>query len=208
LRYQALKVKNILMNTVDVKSQLTGKVASRGRLNLLKALNKEFNPTAGNNFYNTEKLSITSPRYNQEVFDKTWTIEKENAERLRVNFDFVMFDLGFDLIAIYDQNYNLIHQFERNHMGGFKTPWIEGSKIHVRMANALVFNRIATPKPFKTPDDGFKAGANLCETKTNPDGTETFMCYIDEDSKPFANYESDGFSISSVDYQNAKKEVK
>lgn len=198
LRYNPIAAKDVLLGTVDVSPQLSGVVSSRGRLNVFRALKKDFNPEVSKTEFKTQEKVVSSPRYNRELMDHVWTIEKEGAKRIRINFDYVLLDLGFDLIALYDENNNLIHSFEKNYLLGYTSPWIEGSKIQVRMANALVYIRNQETKEYEDSDQAFTDGANSC---SGPDTEGMYQCNFDVDSDPFANYESEGFQLSSFDYQ-------
>ncbi len=196
LKKNPIELKNILLSTVDILPQLNGKVSSRGRINVYRALSADKNVIVKDSEVITEDLEINSPRYNTEVFDKVWKISKEGAKKIRLNFSNVMLDHGYDLISIYDKNNVKVYNFEEDFPMGMNSPWIEGDTVYVRMANALVLMKVPVDKIYNTPGEGFNDGAFACSTL--PDGK--YECTSFKSSKPYANFDSEGFTINSFDY--------
>ena len=165
LRGKPLEIKKRLLSTVDVMPHLSGLVSSQGRLNVHNALINRVNEIHQEGETKNKDLSITAPRLNEEMFDKTWTIDEPEATQMRLHFSWVIADIPlYDLISVYDSNYRLIFRFEKQYPHGFWTPWIKGNKVFVRFANALVAMETYEEVEFPNPQDGFKAGAVICTT--------------------------------------------
>ncbi len=192
-------IKKRLMDTVDVVPQMTGFVKSQGRLNVYRAIMGELNQMVENQVKtHSEPYLIESPRYNTELFDKTWTISKKGASRIRIHFSSIVAESpNVDLIAIYNSSFQRIFTVEKEYPIGTWSPWIEGDKIYLRMANALVAKTVMEEVEFKSPEDGFKAGATNCRS-TEDNKT---VCMVTKQSDPFANYESEGFTVDTMEYQ-------
>lgn len=203
LRKKPMEIKKRLLSTVDVLPQLSGLVSSQGRLNVHSALTNKVNAFHQLDNVESKDLDITAPRYNEELFDKTWRIAEPEADYVRVHFKWLVADIpNFDFIAIYDKSYRLIFKVEKQYPQGFWTPWIKGDAALVRFANALVAIEKSEEREFKSPDEGFRAGAIVCMQE--PSGK--VICYIPTISEPFANFESAGFVIDKIEY--VKAEVK
>lgn len=196
-----MEIKKRLLTTVDVLPQLSGLVSSQGRLNVHSALTNKVNSFHQSDNVQSKELEITAPRYNEELFDKTWRIAEPESEYIRVHFKWLVADIpDFDFIAIYDKSYRLVFKVEKQYPQGFWTPWIKGDAALVRFANALVAIEKNEEKEFKTPDEGFRAGATIC--MQDPKGKT--ICYIPTLSESFANFESAGFVIDKIEYVKAE----
>lgn len=161
-----VELKKRLLSTVDIKPALSGKVSSRGRINAYRALMNEVN-SAENETIATKELLVSSPRFHTEVIDKTWDFVEKGAKKVRVNFSKILIDHGYDVLAVYDKDYNLIYKFDADYPFLISSPWVEGDTIRVRFANALVRN-------YDWSNNSY--------------------------SENFANFESEGISIQSLDF--------
>lgn len=203
LRGKPLEIKKRLLSTVDVMPHLSGLVSSQGRLNVHNALINRVNEIHQEGETKSKDLSIVAPRLNEEMFDKTWTIDEPKATQMRLHFSWVIADIPlYDLISVYDSNYRLIFRFEKQYPDGFWTPWIKGNKVFVRFANALVAMETYEEVEFPTPQDGFKAGAVICTT--DPITNKT-ICQVPKLSDPFANFASEGFKIDKLEYRTKEE---
>ena len=122
---------------------------------------------------------------------------------MRLHFSWMLADIPYvDLIAIYDKSYRLVFRFEKQYPTGTWSPWIKGDTILVRFANALVATESFVEKEFRSPKDGFRAGATMCRTNRK---TKKTICYIPKLSDPFANFESEGFHVDKLEYRTQEK---
>ena len=193
-----LAIKQRLMATVDILSSFSGLVVSQGRLNVARALSNQVNQVNDQNLVLTEDISIEAPRFNTELFDKVWLIKKSDALSMRIHFEWIIADVpGFDLLAVYDQDYQRIFNVDHLYPTGVWSPWVMGDTLYLRMANAVVAQTITEEKEFSSPDDGFKAGAVSCLTAE--DGKTT--CMIQSQTDSFANFESEGFKVDKIEFR-------
>lgn len=132
-----LELKRVLMDSVDIKPSMNGRVMSGGRINAFRALNKTFN-TVENKNISRKEINVSSPSFHNEVMDKTWSFHEKGASKVRLNFSKIIIDHGFDIAAIYDRDYNLIYKFDGDYSFAFTSPWITGDTIRIRFANSLV----------------------------------------------------------------------
>lgn len=203
LKGKPLEIKKRLTSTVDVVPQLIGRVSSRGRLNLNRALENQVNEEVANGEFSTEQLEIQSPMYTQERVDHSYVIHKKGASRIRLNFEYLLRDSnGFDLFAIYDSSNKLVYNFESSIDEPFTSPWIEGDTIYLRFANAIVALQEEESKYYEDVDKAFNDGATLCREVNSSKGK--YECTFLSTSTPFPNFESKGLKVNSFDYQMAK----
>lgn len=208
LKRKPAEIKKRLIDTVDIMPHLAGLVLSQGRLNMARALQNEINPIRKEGKVYAREYEIVSPRFNEELVDKVWEIHQPDAKYIRLYFSSVIADIpGIDVLAIYDKYYRLVFKFDNQYPQGFWTPWIQGDTLRVRFANALVAVEFVEEKEFPSPQDGFNAGAKICFIDAT---TQKTICYLPKQSKPFANFESEGFRIEKLEYrkdetQNAEK---
>lgn len=204
LRGKPALIKERLMNTADVKTQLAGLIESQGRLNVFRALKNDVNQPKSAAVEVRETVQIRSARYNTELFDKVWEVSKPGAQMVRLHFKYAMVEApAFDLLAVYDKFYHRVFNVETEYPGGFWTPWIIGDTANIRMANALVATQTTVEIEYENDDVAFKDGATNC---SKLEGTKV-KCSKQELSKPYANFESEGFEVDEVEYRMERGEV-
>ena len=220
LKKNPVRVKEIIMATVDQNASLYGKVASNGRINVLKALQQgksaiEKSPLV----WQEESNPISQIGYNTELVDRRYTIEKEGAKALRVHFDFIEVDRSFDSIYIYDKNFKLISEIQNGSSRDLWSPVISGDKAIVRFVNAKVKkNSGGDPinKPMGKEQECLSAGGEILGPVQSNDPlapVSEFVCmmanmeykYEDlhkdvEDKDVFFSWQSEGFSIDKIEF--------
>jgi subtilisin family serine protease len=201
LKRKPLELKQRLLDTVDILPAFAGRVKSCGRLNAYRAVINDKNIEETEFETKEHACIIEAPQYNEEAFDKVWTLEAPDvqATHIRIHFEWLEADIpDVDLIAVYDQDYRLIFQFEKQYPAGMWTHWIPGNKAYVRFANATITIETMVEQEFSNPNEGFKNGAIYC--RQDPMTQKTF-CYLSQTSGPLPNFESKGFKIDKIEYK-------
>lgn len=208
LKHKPSEIKKRLIETVDIMPHLAGMVQSQGRLNVARALQNDVNPIRKEGKVYTREYEIIAPRFNEELVDKTWDIHQPDAKYMRLYFSWILADIpDIDVLAVYDKYYRLVFKFDNQYPQGFWTPWMQTDTLRIRFANALVAVETVEEKEFPSPQEGFNAGAKICFIDSS---TQKTICLLPKQSKPFANFESEGFRLEKIEYrkdetQNAEK---
>ena len=113
-----LELKARLMKSTEEKRNLIRKVSSGGRINANNALlgfyppkNGEFTPVPP---WGVENGVIESDHNYKSPTKKSWTITKEGALALRVHFEDLRTEAGYDFVKVKDANGNEIDVFDGN----------------------------------------------------------------------------------------------
>jgi thermitase len=202
LRFKAVEVKKILMETSDRITMLEGKVSSGGRLNVNRAILGDKNEieTFSEDDVVAEDLDIKSPRYPEEMVDQKWVIQKEGALQTRVFFKEIEMDIPqYDLLALYNLSHKHIFSIESPVVVDMWTPWVEDSGVIVRFANAKVELDVIEWQEFHTQREAQRSGATDCRASLAATGG--VRCKVSVGIQTYANYESLGFHITQAEFR-------
>lgn len=220
LKQNPKRVKEIILATVDRSASMYGKVASNGRINALKALQQadsavQTSPLA----WQEEPYPIEQKGYNTELVDIRYEVKKAGAKALRLHFDFMEIDRGFDSVYIYDKDFTLVSEIQNGSTRDLWSPVINGDTAIVRFVNAKV-KRQSSPMSVKMNnsdiDDCLAAGGENAGPVVTDDPTKahrSFVCLQDnmeytyedlqkdiDDSDVFFSWQSEGFSIDKIQF--------
>ncbi|MCB0377527.1 MAG: S8 family serine peptidase [Bdellovibrionales bacterium] len=220
LKKDPVRVKEIIMASVDRKPSMYGKVASNGRVNALKALELANGGAAAAPVqWQQASVSVVERKYNTELVDIRKTIEQPGAKAMRVHFDFIELDRSFDSLYIYDKNFKLISEVQNGSTRDFWSPVIMGDKVIVRFVNAKVKENkspIKIAQPTGELNNCLEAGGENLGPVPTADPTKPmthFYCLQDnmeytfedlkkgiDDNDVFFSWKSEGFSVDQVEY--------
>lgn len=192
------RVIETIQRTADVKPSLVGKAISNGRINAFRALTGNGqNPVLSSNWISSGK-TISQRGFSQDLVDIRNDIKIENAQAIRLHFNFIQIDSPFDSIYIYDKDYRLITEVEEGDTADYWSTIIPGDTVHVRFVNSMVKEITAMPIPMKDENACAEAGGTV--------DSATMACKVDQassegdDSKPYSTFKSEGFSIDQIQY--------
>ncbi|MGE0761782.1 MAG: S8 family peptidase [Bdellovibrionales bacterium] len=199
LRNQPETVRQIIMNSADVKESLLGKAASPGRINVTKALQQKSDLAQKPNWL-AKNQSIKERGYQQNVVDIRHEIKVDGAKAIRVHFDFIQIEEPYDSLYLYDKNLRLITHVEETQTRDHWSATIPGDTVTVRFTNSLVRQIVMGMAP---PQSSEAACMALGAEEVLQSGTE-FRCMTDSESsgssKTYSTFNSEGFSIDRIEY--------
>lgn len=220
LKKNPVRVKEILMATVDKTPAMYGRVKSNGRVNALAALEKaqtavEVAPIA----WQEEPMAISQVGYNTELVDIRKEIVRKGAKAIRIHFDFVEIDRSFDSVYVYDKDFKLVTEIANGSSRDLWSPVILGDTAIVRFVNAKVKEEsgkmsVAMENADQTKCqkeggivEGLVPSSDLFEPITKFYCTKQNMEYKYEDLKKdadedgvFFSWKSEGFSIDKIEF--------
>lgn len=207
LKNQPSQVKDILMQTVDVKDSLLGKATSNGRVNAAKAVEaKAQNPTKSQ--WVTKAHSIRERGFQKDLVDIRHEIKVPGAKALRVHFDFLEVQRPFDSVYLYDRHLRLITEVEDTATRDHWSTVVPGDTVHVRFTNALVKQ---VQMGLSAPQSSEATCLNLGAEEIIQVGSE-YRCMTDSEdssgSKTYSTFNSEGFSVDRIEYIPAEGEKK
>ena len=191
LRKKPAEIKKRLMDTVDWRPQLSGRVVSGGRLNIHNLLmnKKSVSPMATEGWIE-KPYNLSTVRNPTKLVDHAWVIEQPGAVAIQVHVKSSVIDQGFDVAMLYDREYRQIAPIP-DATTDVWLPMVLGDKVYLKFANALV--KVQKNKETVVPAP--VPGA-LCFQQ----GTTT-TCYLPEGKdEPFANFLSEGIEIDKIRY--------
>ncbi len=200
LRKKPEQLKQLIMQTVDVKDGLLGKAASNGRVNAANALAQRTAVPKRQNWL-AKNQSIRERGYQRDVVDIRHEIKVPGASAVRVHFDFIQVQEPYDSIYLYDKNLRLITHVEETESRDHWSAVIPGDTVTVRFTNSLV--RQVT-MAMSAPQSYESACTSMGADEIVQTGASEYRCMTDsEDSssgKTFATFNSEGFSIDRIEY--------
>lgn len=220
LKNDPVRVKEIIMATVDTNASMYGKVASNGRVNALKALQSAGNAvTVSPLAWQEEAQSIQQTGHNTELVDIKHKIEKPGAKAIRVHFDFIEIDRQFDSIYIYDKNWKLVTELTNGSARDVWSPVVSGDTAYVRFVNAKV-KKNSSPVQVQMSNSkvnecldkgGMNAGPVISDDPSQP--ITQFVCLQDnldykyedlqkdiDETDVFFSWQSEGFTIDKIQF--------
>ncbi|HDI01667.1 MAG TPA: hypothetical protein ENF78_04490, partial [Candidatus Bathyarchaeota archaeon] len=81
-----------------------------------------------------QAISIESPHPYPDNYDNTWVVSWPGAEMIRIHFDRIQVESGFDFLYIYDSRGNLVAVYSGSYYDVW-TPWIEGDTAYIRLVS-------------------------------------------------------------------------
>jgi subtilisin family serine protease len=207
LKNKPEELKNLLMQSVDVKESLLGKAASNGRINAYNALTAKTQAQSRPNWV-AKAHSIRERGYQKDLVDIRHKIQVPKAKAMRVHFDFVQIQEPYDSIYLYDKNLRLITHLQETETRDHWSAVIPGDTVHVRFTNSLVRE---ISMGFAPPQSSEASCMQLGATEVVQVGTE-YRCMTDSEdsggSKTYSTFNSEGFSIDRIEYIPGEGEKK
>lgn len=194
LKKDPIGLKKRLMEAVDWRPQMAGRVASGGRLNLLNAVTgtRGFAPPM-NEGWVEESYQLSTPRHPTEKMNQAWTIKKEGAVALQLHVKSAIIDAPYDLALIYDGLYRFIGSVPAE-IQDYWLPAVIGDTAYLKFSNSLVAIRHSKVK--KVEDPKTETAATICYQENSGQ----WMCEYHEAGTPFANFNSEGVEIDKIRY--------
>lgn len=222
LKKDPVRVKEIIMATVDRRPAMYGKVKSNGRVNALAALDRaqsaiQVPPIV----WQEEAVSVSQTGFNTELVDIRKKVVKQGAKAIRVHFDFLEIDRSFDSVYIYDKNLKLVTELTNGSSRDLWSPVIVGDTAIIRFVNAKVKEESGATQVAMNNTEQAKCqqagGEVLGPVPTSNIGIgepmTQFYCLQDnleyryEDLKKdinkdgvFFSWQSEGFSIDAIEF--------
>ena len=157
--------------------------------------------------------------YNTELVDIRYEVKKEGAKALRVHFDFMEVDRGFDSVYIYDENFTLVSEISNGSSRDLWSPVIKGEKAIIRFVNAKVKKNSSPMSVVMNNEDRSQCLANGGEdggpvvTDDPLKAHNNFVCLQDnmeytyddlkkdvDDTDVFFSWQSEGFSVDKIEF--------
>jgi thermitase len=194
LKDKPLDLKLRLMETVDYKAHLAGKVRAGGRLNLANAVNNKVTQPIIEQKWIEQPLALSTTSFPDALLNQYIPVKIEGAKALQVHIASAKID-SVDLGAIYDLRYQLISIIPQDTIDLW-APIVLGDTAVVRFSNALVTTQRVKKKVFVEDPAELEEDANCFEGSGNK-----WECHIlDKSKEAFANFDSEGIVIDKVRY--------
>jgi len=124
----------------------------------------------------TESYTLESAHPYSNNYDKTWTITKSEATKIRVHFTKIETESGWDYVYIYDSLDTELAKYDGTHTDKW-SPWATGSKIKVRLTSDKSITKwgfkidkieyeVAAQDSWDPTDDSASIGTALTPTTT------------------------------------------
>lgn len=220
LKKNPVRVKEILMATVDKTPSMYGKVRSNGRINALAALEKAQSAvTVAPIAWQSESVSESQKGFNTELVDIRKSIVRKGAKAMRLHFDFIEVDRSFDSIYVYDKDYRLVTEIANGSSRDLWTPVVLGDTAIVRFVNAKVKEEAmeismemqntdqakcqkegGTVGGLVPAQDLFTPVTSFYCTKQNMEYRYEDLKKDADDSDVFFSWKSEGYSIDKIEF--------
>ena len=141
LTYQ--QIKDTLINTSDKIRSLSKKVVARGRVNVYNAIHGivPADSSPAENLWKDYTYSVESPHPYVENKTYTFDINVTNAKYVRVVFESIETESGYDKILIKDGNGEEIESLSGTYASGYTTDYLNGGKGTITLKTDSSMNK-------------------------------------------------------------------